>query len=157
MEVMPSQEEQNEVWEYCCVRPLTRPDTDIKRAIFSTLAFLAVIAVLSVGTGNLLFWLGSHFQLIWFDEHPIITWVLACVGCFLIGLIVMLKIIIIGSVRLYQHYASDELRRKCILKPTCSEYMILAVKKYGVIRGVAKGVHRLLVTCRGFTYHVDEP
>jgi putative component of membrane protein insertase Oxa1/YidC/SpoIIIJ protein YidD len=43
------------------------------------------------------------------------------------------------------------------LKPTCSEYMILAVEKYGVFCGVKKGVHRLLFTCRGWDYRVDEP
>jgi putative component of membrane protein insertase Oxa1/YidC/SpoIIIJ protein YidD len=48
-------------------------------------------------------------------------------------------------------------RRKCILKPTCSEYIILAIEKYGVFRGVKKGVYRLLYTCRMRDYRIDEP
>jgi uncharacterized protein len=31
----------------------------------------------------------------------------------------------------------------CRFEPSCSEYMILAVRKYGPIYGVAKGVHRV--------------
>lgn len=50
---------------------------------------------------------------------------------------------IIWSVHLYQNKASDETRLKCVFEPSCSEYMILAVQKYGVIRGVYKGVKRL--------------
>ena len=50
---------------------------------------------------------------------------------------------IIWMVHLYQSKASDETRLKCVFEPSCSEYMILAVEKYGVIRGVYKGIRRL--------------
>lgn len=32
----------------------------------------------------------------------------------------------------------------CNMYPTCSEYMIIAVEKYGVFKGVFKGVRRVL-------------
>ena len=35
-------------------------------------------------------------------------------------------------------------RLKCVFEPSCSEYMILAVNKYGLVRGVIKGIRRLL-------------
>ena len=50
---------------------------------------------------------------------------------------------VIWLVHLYQNKAPDEVRLKCVMEPSCSEYMILAVEKYGVIRGVFKGIHRL--------------
>ena len=50
---------------------------------------------------------------------------------------------IIWLVHLYQNKASDETRLRCTMEPSCSVYMILAVEKYGVIRGVCKGINRL--------------
>ena len=32
----------------------------------------------------------------------------------------------------------------CVFEPTCSEYMKLAVIKYGFIKGVFKGIKRIL-------------
>ena len=50
---------------------------------------------------------------------------------------------VIWLVHLYQNKASDKVRLSCVMEPSCSEYMILAVEKYGVIRGVFKGIHRI--------------
>ncbi|MBR2972150.1 MAG: membrane protein insertion efficiency factor YidD [Clostridia bacterium] len=50
---------------------------------------------------------------------------------------------VIWLVHLYQNKAPDEVRLKCVMEPSCSVYMILAVEKYGVIRGVYKGIRRL--------------
>lgn len=46
-------------------------------------------------------------------------------------------------IRLYQLKAPAEVRLVCNFEPTCSEYMILAIKKYGLIRGVIKGIKRI--------------
>ena len=62
---------------------------------------------------------------------------------------------VIWLVHLYQNLAPDEVRLKCCFEPSCSEYMILAVQKYGVIRGVYKGIHRLL-RC-GNEHGIDYP
>ncbi len=53
------------------------------------------------------------------------------------------KRILICFVHLYQRYASDEVRLRCVFTPSCSEYMILSIEKYGVIRGIRKGLNRL--------------
>ena len=50
---------------------------------------------------------------------------------------------VIWLVRLYQSKAPDEVRLRCAMEPSCSVYMILAVEKYGVVRGVYKGILRL--------------
>ena len=32
----------------------------------------------------------------------------------------------------------------CNMYPTCSEYMILSIQKYGVLRGIFRGIRRIL-------------
>ena len=56
----------------------------------------------------------------------------------------------IGAVRLYQIFLSPLLGRNCRFTPTCSEYFIQAVTKYGAIRGTLRGVWRI---CRCHPFH----
>jgi putative membrane protein insertion efficiency factor len=49
----------------------------------------------------------------------------------------------IGCVRLYQLTLSPFFGRQCRFRPTCSNYMIEAIEKYGVFRGIAKGAWRI--------------
>lgn len=51
--------------------------------------------------------------------------------------------LIIKAVRWYQRTAPETLRQTCRFTPSCSEYMILAVEKYGSIKGVFKGINRI--------------
>lgn len=51
--------------------------------------------------------------------------------------------IVIGLVRLYQWTLSPWLGKNCRFYPSCSAYMIQAIEKYGVIRGVWKGIARI--------------
>jgi putative membrane protein insertion efficiency factor len=50
---------------------------------------------------------------------------------------------VIALVRLYQFALSPIFGRQCRFHPTCSQYMILAVEKYGVLRGVPRGIWRI--------------
>ncbi len=50
---------------------------------------------------------------------------------------------LIAMTRLYQMTLSHIIGRQCRFHPTCSEYLILAVKKYGAVRGTAKGLARI--------------
>ena len=52
--------------------------------------------------------------------------------------------LVIWLIHFYQKHASPELRSSCLFIPTCSDYMILAIQKYGVLRGVYKGIRRIL-------------
>lgn len=56
---------------------------------------------------------------------------------------VRLKDICICMIKIYQCYAPDTIRNKCRYEPSCSEYMYLSIKKYGVVKGLRKGVDRL--------------
>ena len=46
--------------------------------------------------------------------------------------------------RIYKRWISPWLPSACRFHPTCSEYMMQAIEKHGVARGVALGVRRLL-------------
>jgi putative membrane protein insertion efficiency factor len=56
-----------------------------------------------------------------------------------------MKQVVILLVRGYQVLISPLLPpNQCRFVPTCSAYMIDAVNKYGVLRGVVKGIGRIL-------------
>jgi len=46
--------------------------------------------------------------------------------------------------RFYKRFISPMLPSACRYYPTCSEYMLNAVEKYGVLKGVMMGMGRLL-------------
>ena len=46
-------------------------------------------------------------------------------------------------VRIYQWTLSPLIGRHCRFEPTCSAYFILAVEKYGAIRGTLRGLARI--------------
>jgi len=56
---------------------------------------------------------------------------------------------VIALVRGYQKFLSPIFGRQCRFYPTCSQYFILAVEKYGVISGSLRGVWRIL-KCQPF-------
>jgi uncharacterized protein len=51
---------------------------------------------------------------------------------------------VIAGLRLYKRFVSPLLPSACRFSPTCSEYMMEAVDKYGVPQGVWLGLRRLL-------------
>ncbi|MFM8475127.1 MAG: membrane protein insertion efficiency factor YidD [Planctomycetaceae bacterium] len=58
--------------------------------------------------------------------------------------------LLIGLVRLYQIGISPWLGRHCRFHPSCSQYMILAIEKYGPVRGIFRGTLRI---CRCHPWH----
>ncbi len=56
----------------------------------------------------------------------------------------MIKQFLVLIVRGYQKFISPLLGNNCRFSPTCSEYFILAVEKYGVIKGSYLGGKRIL-------------
>ena len=59
-------------------------------------------------------------------------------------------------IKAYQHYATDDMRKTCHCVPSCSEYSILALKKYPLLIAFVKISIRLNRTCDG-SYKIDEP
>ena len=67
-------------------------------------------------------------------------------SCFVFAFIsyFLLKRHIIGCVLAYKAFAPISMRDKCRFEPTCSTYMIMAINKYGLIKGLYKGIRRIL-------------
>lgn len=110
-------------------RKLVRPEIHWGRIILSILfPFIIAIAFFSI--------------LVESDVSKLISLLLVGVAL-LVYVLVNLKRTIICGVKIYQRYAPDAIRRKCRFEPSCSEYMILAIEKYGLRKGLKKGVNRL--------------
>lgn len=60
------------------------------------------------------------------------------------------SLMLIGMVRLYQWTLSPFIGQQCRFTPTCSNYFIQAVEKYGAWRGAWRGVWRI---CRCHPFH----
>lgn len=143
---MPSQHEQETVLKYCINRELVRPKTNIVTALKYLLLLEILIIALTYCFVYLFLWFGVSLSFS-------VAYSLTSIVVF----IVRLKKICIISVELYQHYASDETRSRCTLKPSCSEYTILALKRYGILKALHKSYHRLFKTCNGAVYRIDYP
>jgi putative membrane protein insertion efficiency factor len=55
-----------------------------------------------------------------------------------------LRGILVAPIRLYQRTLSPALPARCRYHPSCSEYAVQAVRRYGVMRGVVLAGWRLL-------------
>ena len=69
----------------------------------------------------------------------------------------LLGVVGIWLVRQYQRWCRPWMGDHCRFYPSCSDYMILAVKKHGFLLGVPKGIWRI---CRCQPFHpggVDYP
>ncbi len=51
--------------------------------------------------------------------------------------------LLIGLIRVYQATLSPLLGNACRFEPSCSRYMVESLKKYGLVRGLARGLRRL--------------
>ena len=56
----------------------------------------------------------------------------------------LVRSIVIAPVRFYQRAISPALPARCKYHPSCSEYAVQAVRRYGVLRGVVLAAWRLL-------------
>lgn len=81
----------------------------------------------------------------------------------LVGLPLVLLVLLLTAkktalwlILLYQKYAPEQMRASCVFTPSCSQYMMLAIQKYGLLRGVLKGTRRLL-RCHPPNGGIDEP
>lgn len=61
----------------------------------------------------------------------------------LLYLIINLKNLVLLIVKIYQNVAPISIRDKCRFEPSCSDYMIMSINKYGLIKGLKKGINRL--------------
>ena len=76
----------------------------------------------------------------------------------------MIQVIVIKILVWYQKVCSPDTgilrffyksKNVCVFFPTCSEYTILAVKKYGVLKGLYLGLKRILRCYPWQKKHID--
>ncbi len=162
MNNVPSVENSDAVKDYVLIRPLTRPKTSIFRAVKYVLLFLLSVAVLSSACYAIPSVLGAfsylpNFIQNWMAQNPVWHKVLYSLIWYLVSILCVARKACIGLIRLYQRYASEYTRRQCLCMPTCSEYSIMCLQKYGLIKALLKIRKRLFKTCGSFGYMEDWP
>lgn len=63
--------------------------------------------------------------------------------CNMLYYILCLKYILILMIKIYQKIAPISIRSKCRFEPSCSNYMLQSLEKYGLFKGLKKGLDRL--------------
>ena len=71
------------------------------------------------------------------------TWI----KVFLEGLLYPIRLLLIGLIFVYKYLISPFLPHTCRFYPTCSEYMLISIKEWGIFKGVWLGIKRI-VRCR---------
>lgn len=61
-----------------------------------------------------------------------------------------MKTVLIAGIKLYQKYISPMKRTRCPYIPTCSQYGLEAIQKYGAVKGFFLAVWRIL-RCNPFS------
>ncbi|WP_100099098.1 MULTISPECIES: membrane protein insertion efficiency factor YidD [Snodgrassella] len=54
-----------------------------------------------------------------------------------------MRYLLLGLIRFYQYAISPLLPPRCRYSPTCSQYAVLALQKYGVFRGSWLAIKRI--------------
>jgi putative membrane protein insertion efficiency factor len=119
---------------------LCRPRISYARAailavLFCLFGLLAAYIIAVIRLHNTAGLFGTQVFLYVNDIYPLVL-LIAAVACS--------RFVLIWFVRLYQRYASSETRLRCRFTPSCSEYTVLALKKYGTVVGGIKSVRRLI-------------
>ena len=55
----------------------------------------------------------------------------------------MLKGLVIKAIHMYKKYAPENISARCVFEPTCSQYALDAIEKYGLWKGMKKTIGRL--------------
>ncbi|MBQ7768040.1 MAG: membrane protein insertion efficiency factor YidD [Oscillospiraceae bacterium] len=141
---MKSYREQKRLEVYQSNRILVKPKTTKNTVVVYLTALLVIVFLCAIGL---------------LAVSPLQIWVniLVLLVCIIVVSETLGRISLIKIVECYQHYATEETRRKCKCVPSCSEYAILCLKKYELIYALLKIRKRLFVTCKGFDYIIDNP
>ena len=112
------------------VRKLERPRISLVKTL---VLYMLIPAAVVAGIIALLNYFGI----------PTVYTVVFSAAVLLVYLLLAAKRMVVCAVKIYQKYAPASVRDRCRFEPSCSEYMILAIEKYGLIKGVKKGLDRL--------------
>ncbi len=67
-----------------------------------------------------------------------------------------MKRVVLGAIVVYKKFVSPLFPPSCRFTPSCSRYTLDAVDKYGVVRGLCKGVWRV-ARCHPFSQGGCDP
>lgn len=137
---MNSQTEADRIRQYCRHHELSRPKINWLLVISMVLTIEGVLYILIC---QLTSSVGSFFLL---EEVSHLIIMLLCGNTIFQFL-----------VQIYQRYASESLRRQCTCQPTCSEYALLALKKYYWPKALLLILRRVVHTCQQPGYKKDYP
>ena len=127
-------------------RIIVRPKVSVVKGVLPLTLYIALLVISLIQVPNIS------------DHLEIPAWVVRSVILIVFGIVAALlyKKALIWFVRIYQRFAPEKMRASCLFEPTCSNYMILAVRKYGAIKGTIKGIGRLS-RCHFPNGGIDEP
>lgn len=125
---------------------IIRPDINSKRVILLSLLRLILLAGLIV--------LAYVANSLW--GVPLWAGWLGVLAVFIVMVAVSGKRACIKCILLYQKHAPERVRASCVFEPSCSNYTMIAIEKYGVIKGIWKGIGRLR-RCHSPNGGVDNP
>lgn len=115
----------------CRERELVRPHISVARAVLQIFVPLAVAAGL---------FCALYFAPI---AHRLAVALSVSLGALGLYAVIRLRAILIWCIEVYQATAPAKVRYRCVFTPSCSEYAILILRKYGVLRGLPKIIGRL--------------
>lgn len=133
--------QEQEAEEYCLHHKLERPSLHVKVALGVSLLYIIAVSALVV----------------FLHQYLGISVLLSIDFSILLSIPFIGRSFLIYCIQVYQHFAPEKLRRRCICKPSCSEYSIEVLRKYGLLKGCYKIYIRLTRTCRGQRYIIDKP
>ena len=129
--------------EYVLTKIMQRPKTNIFTIIILILGYIVTSFLLSFFVVKLFAVERLNF--------------LIYIGVYIVVGLISSNFIAIKAVECYQHYAKEETRRRCMCKPTCSEYAIAVLKKHFILIALRKIKVRLFSTCKSGNYKIDMP
>lgn len=120
-------------------RILVRPTILWRRIAFKIFFIFCLITIFYIVSLIILFNIYIPIQFLSWIQIEII-WAFIIISSILFC---FRKRILIFMILLYQKYAPEHIRLRCNFEPSCSEYAILAINKYGVLKGSWKTWQRL--------------
>lgn len=132
-------------------RALYRPEITYRNFLIKWLTIVTSVVIIAVCIACALSLIEKlvHFRICGFMTSLLFVSVIEIVG--------ILKWCVIDIIKLYQHYAPEHIRRRCILMPSCSEFAIIAIRKYGLIIGFFLTLYRLNHRCKGTIHRIEYP
>ncbi len=124
---------------------MKRQIREIRIVDLLTYLFLPLVALVVI-------WVGGTILAV--KVFPFPSWIFFVTAG--VGSYFLVKRMAIGTVLAYKAWAPLDVRGRCRFEPTCSTYMILAIKKFGLVYGIIKGIKRIK-RCKPPNGGVDYP